>query len=49
MQAQLLLLQLAQEPLVCQADRAVLRKYAGCFAWRLHAISEKRKGGTEQP
>ena len=46
--AKLLLLQLAQEPLVGQADRAVLSKYAAGFAWRLHEISQEQKSDGEQ-
>lgn len=34
--ARLVLEHLAREPLVCDADRTVLTKYAAGFAWRLH-------------
>ena len=37
--AKLLLEQLAHEPRVGDADRAVLHKYAAGFAWRLHEIA----------
>jgi len=37
--AKLLLEQLAEEPHVGQADRAVLSKYAAGFAWRLQEIA----------
>ncbi|EOD25598.1 hypothetical protein EMIHUDRAFT_457510 [Emiliania huxleyi CCMP1516] len=39
--AKLLLEQLAEEPLVGAADRAVLSKYAAGFAWRLREIEEQ--------
>ncbi|KAL3914921.1 MAG: hypothetical protein SGPRY_007450 [Prymnesium sp.] len=38
---------LAQEPLVGQADRAVLNKYAAGFAWRLFEISQKQRASQE--
>lgn len=40
--AKLLLEQLALEPQVGDADRAVLCKYAAGFAWRLQEISQKQ-------
>jgi len=45
--AKFLLLQLAQEPLVGPADRAVLNKYAAGFAWRLVEISQKQRQSTQ--
>ena len=39
--AKALLEQLAQEPQVGLADRAVLGKYAAGFEWRLHEIANK--------
>lgn len=42
--AKLLLLQLMHEPMVEDADRAVLGKYAAGFNWRLYEISQKQKG-----
>ena len=41
--AKLLLEQLALEPQVGAADRAVLCKYAAGFAWRLQEISQKQQ------
>ena len=39
--AKLTLEQLALEPIVCEADRAVLAKYGAGFAWRVASLRSK--------
>jgi len=47
--AKLTLEQLATEPVVGEADRAILLKYSAGFAWRLHEMRSKMLSGASAP